>query len=34
MTLSILLVPLGSGGLVSQPSQSSCDEEEGIEATR
>lgn len=33
-TLSILLVPIGSGGLVSEPAQSHGDEEDGVEGTR
>ena len=34
LTLSILLVPLGSGGLVSQPLQGPGDEEDGSQSTR
>ncbi|KAL3138776.1 hypothetical protein ABBQ32_005620 [Trebouxia sp. C0010 RCD-2024] len=34
LTLSILLVPLGSGGLVSQPTQAPGDEEDGTQSTR
>ncbi|DBA83628.1 hypothetical protein WJX77_000101 [Trebouxia sp. C0004] len=34
LTLSILLVPIGSGGLASQRAQSQGDEEDGIEAAR
>ena len=34
LTLSILLVPIGSGGLVSQPAQPHGDEEDGIQAAR
>jgi len=34
LTLSILLVPIGSGGLASQRAQPHGDEEDGIEAAR
>jgi hypothetical protein len=34
LTLSILLVPIGSGGLASQHAQPHGDEEDGIEAAR